>query len=443
MPDPGTRPKWNFKTESSLTGPLYNTKGNGEGSFSILDDDSISGSTSEDWTGSIGDTFSLSQKTSYTIKGSYNKANNQVTLIFDYGTTTEQIKGSYGGIQINIGGSSDDTTDKGTGRFTVDAHDANHQAHFDEFASRIGGNVSSFFNAYMAGKTISGSESHFVKPEKTVSFTLPLGIGNSVEVRQHWETSGLDYDAILTLQCSCDEMKTVEKVKKQLEQVFGFFNSYNCEKATIGLNNWLSGSGIDLTLDTNWLRQVSFVKTAEQENELRFLTQEDSTPPPSGGEISLAKTVASFVDGGTPPPYDTTWDSKLKAGITNFATLNPLDVDFLLRVGSFQLHSIGHFELSRITDSLNGNAVLITGTVKHSIHDRYDFNAGEQFPPFPIPGFPTIVFDELNLLKKCDKAKDYWQDATWVRTFKVAYNPDDTTNDRAYWNGLLSEFHGP
>ena len=57
----------------------------------------------------------------------------------------------------------------------------------------------------------------------------------------------------------------------------------------------------------------------------------------------------------------------------------------------------------------------ITGTVVHSIKDRYKFNPGEQFPPVT----PITTADELNLLEKCRGANQFNQDASWTQTLQA------------------------
>ena len=77
----------------------------------------------------------------------------------------------------------------------------------------------------------------------------------------------------------------------------------------------------------------------------------------------------------------------------------------------------------------------LIGTVYHFISQKIngvkqaygmvDFNPGGQFPPKEISwltkrlGFPTIVNDELNLMKKCYGAKDYKQSASWNKTVDI------------------------
>jgi hypothetical protein len=58
-------------------------------------------------------------------------------------------------------------------------------------------------------------------------------------------------------------------------------------------------------------------------------------------------------------------------------------------------------------------------------YDSYDFNPGEQFPPKWLSwltepaGYPTVINDELNLMKKCEGANDYTQQAGWDRTLDI------------------------
>jgi hypothetical protein len=196
---------------------------------------------------------------------------------------------------------------------------------------------------------------------------------------------------------------------------------------------------------------VQYIHDGEIQNELRLKIQPITIGPNAGD--SLFKKMIGVKTTGKPDVYKDKW-------IVDVTDPLPLPIhttatnDFALVVGSFKLVSYGEFKISL---DASGN-LIVDGSVRHVIsqkingvivdYDIYDFNAGKEFPPagtqtlLGLLGYPTIKFDELNLLKQCDTAKDYHQNAEWKRTFFVDINKDTPTS--FYRNILLTNlFKGP
>lgn len=84
-------------------------------------------------------------------------------------------------------------------------------------------------------------------------------------------------------------------------------------------------------------------------------------------------------------------------------------------------------------------------------YDTFDFNSGDMFPPRGgqtvggWAGFPTLIFDELNLLKKCEGAKDYHQKAEWERKLFVKIAADAQRSGPGFYKDVLLNtlFTGP
>ncbi len=254
----------------------------------------------------------------------------------------------------------------------------------------------------------------------------------------------------LQLTCNPEEERTIDKVRQQLQVIFGWYDTFDLEHATYALKKWLSGDDSNVDLDINWLRTTEPIQTGESTNEKRFLTKHTMSGPTKGE--SLVKILDEVAKDGKTRTFGDTWDYSLDVPIHIFDT-NSLDFD--LTVGSVQLSSVGNFEISRPADGM----LHLTGTVHHFIsqkingvkqaYDMVDFNPGEQFPPKAISKFteripgvdiPTIINDELNLMKKCYGANDYKQSANWDRNVDITntYN----TLRQLLKHGTLS-FNGP
>ena len=240
----------------------------------------------------------------------------------------------------------------------------------------------------------------------------------SLKVKDSHDVTSLDTDKSkipITITCNQDEEKTVKKVREQLNQVFSIADSYGWRHFSFGLNKWLSGDNTLLQLDQNWLKQVSLFKDAVTENKIMLETMPIGSGPNKGE--SLLKTISEVSRDGKPRTFADKWDSAVSTPLP-LPYRNTATQDFAVTVGSFQVTTMGTFVVSK---ELNGQISIkadATDTITQKIngvkqpYDEFDFNSGDVFPPYYlrwIPDIPTIVFDELNLLKKCAGANDYPQ----------------------------------
>ena len=231
--------------------------------------------------------------------------------------------------------------------------------------------------------------------------------------------------------CTIKDQEIVTKVKNQIEIILEIADFFKLENFIRGLNMWLSGSGSAdpqnaLELSTEWIRDIEFVENGEYINEEKFLFEEIDKGPYKGN--SLIKTVQKVMRDKTEQTFSHTnkFDKRRRDMYPYFATGNISIIDFILTVGSFSLLSEGKFEI-RVNEA--GDIITIKGEVSHKILELFDFNKNEKFPPdvmislvILVPGLSSLEnlqvnFDELNLLKKCDNAKDYYQKAEWKRSF--------------------------
>ncbi len=219
----------------------------------------------------------------------------------------------------------------------------------------------------------------------------------------------------VTITCSPEDEKTVNKVKGQLNQAIGIAKSQGWTHFIFGMNKWLSGDNTQLQLDGEWLKKVSLFTDAAFENKFRLHHNPIGNGPNKGD--SLINTVIKVYKDGVTRTFSDQWDSAKSAPLP-LPSRNAETNDFAVTVGSFQLTTKGTFVVSKEPDgkiTIKANAVdTITQKVNgvKQPYDVFDFNSGEKFPPAPlswIPGMPTIYFDELNLLKKCKGANDYHQ----------------------------------
>lgn len=257
----------------------------------------------------------------------------------------------------------------------------------------------------------------------------------------------------VTIQCNAQDQQTIDKVKGQIDQFMSLFASHNLQHATFGFKKWLSGDNTPLDLDVNWVRSSSLIKDAEKTNEERFQNK-----PTTGGD-SLIKTIKAVANDGQTREFGTTWDVAQKGPLpTPFR--DTATEDFIFTVGSYQFTSVGNFEVSRVDAGtvLGGPTIHIHGTVHHFLsqvinkvkqaYDMFDFNPGEQFPPPSLSwltqplGIPTVINDELNLMKKCEGANDYQQQAGWDRTMDIT-NGAVVLTHRLQEQNMPSLYTGP
>ena len=290
----------------------------------------------------------------------------------------------------------------------------------------------------------------------TTSFQAPSNIPRSLSSSTHiplefeltvTDDTGLsDSDQItVDIQCSSEDLEKIDNVKQDIAIVLGIWRDIGYVHSIDGFNIWLSGNQHDiLSLDVNWLRDQNSVESAEIINEHRIqkgdtinkniLNLFPSLPSYSNwlrdngfvetadiidenifnqestsNDVSLIDLVGKAVQTGeiqTLQGNDGKWDRVIESRI--------LITDFDYRVGSGQLTS--QAKISVIP--LGGNQIQIIGEVKNTLPDTYNFNPGVVF-------LGLLSADDLNLLKKCELAKDYEQKGEWTKVINVT---DDLPN---------------
>lgn len=188
-----------------------------------------------------------------------------------------------------------------------------------------------------------------------------------------------------------DKLAPTERI---INDAIAFMAENHLGEAAKRFSHWLDAEGTDLPLDVNWLRATRAIQDAETVNHLRFW--ED-----------LRKIIWQMQDGET-----RTFQDKWDRVITPYTQLAGTDFDFLVAVGTTQLSSDGTFTISR-----NGDTYTITGTLTHSLNDKFDFNPGDVFP-LPFQPF-SVTANDLNLLEENGLAKPFNQNAKWHETLNA------------------------
>jgi hypothetical protein len=231
--------------------------------------------------------------------------------------------------------------------------------------------------------------------------------------------------------CSCEEIETVTKVKQKLKLVLYLADEMKLDNFKEGLQKWLSGNDSERRLSTEWLKQVELITDAENFNELRLLKLEIMRGEKKGE--SLIKVIRRVMKDGERGYFKDSWDEAKRYPIAVPFSDNTATVDFVLTVGSFQITSEGEFRVTYVN-----NEVSLNGEVTHRLtqkirevkqpYDMFDFEEDRSYPPewvILLGGalgitIPSIKFNELNLLKKCDGAADYPQSASWNRVLNMS-----------------------
>ena len=251
----------------------------------------------------------------------------------------------------------------------------------------------------------------------TTSFNAPTNIPRSLtssinvplefELTVTDDTGLSDSDTVsVDIQCSAQDLERIQDVKQKMERVLGIWNELGYVHSINGFNIWVSGNQNDiLPLDVDWLRDQGFVKSAEKINEKRiergFAT---GFLDPKPNLIDLVRKAVQTGETQILQGTDGKWDRIIDADVSS---------DYYFRIGSSQLTSQATISIN----PLGGNQIQIVGKIDNTLQDTYDFNPGDSF------GFSNIsleIFaDDLNLLKKCETAKDYDQKGEWTKIVNV------------------------
>lgn len=223
--------------------------------------------------------------------------------------------------------------------------------------------------------------------------------------------------------------------------------------AIFGFKKWLSGDDTPLDLNVNWLTGTSFIKSSQSTNEKNFQQRAIGNGPEAGQ--SLVGIGEAVKEDGKTRQFGDTWEDAVSVPLPT-PLRDAASQDFTMTLGSYQLTSVGNFEVRIGTGTGNAATIHIEGTVHHFLsqkiggvkqaYDRYDFKPGQQFPPIwlswltTLLGLPTVKNDELNLMKECEGANDYNLQANWDRTLNVTDNWFTLIHE--LYAGIL-EFRGP
>jgi hypothetical protein len=240
--------------------------------------------------------------------------------------------------------------------------------------------------------------------DQTLPLLLPLQFSLTVT-----DSRGSSSDAELSVPIQCDPA-TEEKIASlippgpevEVKAIENGFALLSYTQSLARLQHWRAGSGIDLPLDSGWLKTTTTIQAAEAAQQQRFET----------AIINLAEILP--VGGPT-----TTYTFTFKNPIDKQTVYTNNDYDLYYAVGAINLTSTGTFQITHD----KANHVKITGTVTHSIKDRYDFNPGDVFSYTKLGLTYNVYADDLNLLKTCKGAKDFDQNAGWIQNLITQGNP--------------------
>jgi RHS repeat-associated protein len=199
-----------------------------------------------------------------------------------------------------------------------------------------------------------------------------------------------------------DENSTVEEIEAEVRRLIQEARDMGWTVGPDMLQNYLNGGG-DQLLSASWLRSFSKVRVAEQKNQGRF-------------QASLERIVKGMKCGETKTFHDY-WDAQISYEGRGFS----FDELFFASRDS-TLTSTGDFYLtknccmssySRRSSSINCEETVITGTVDHHWHDRYNWNIGADVY---IPGHGNIPDAALDKLRTQGSAKDFNMSSDWQQT---------------------------
>lgn len=230
MPAPNIKSKWGFKIKSSTIAPRYVKDGNGGGSFSVLDDGSISGNGDENSTASGFGLVTISSKSHYDVKGNYDKVTGKVTLLLFSNSVTQgqiNISGS-----VNIGISESETMNEPTGSGKVNA-DLPGFSTLGNFIFGSGGIKGKFTVDSPQGEySVNSSQNTPMPRSPPLSFTLPLEVGSSASIHRILGPNS-NYDVLLTLEpdqpqpCALTQFTASNFIGKRVVADIEFVNSLN------------------------------------------------------------------------------------------------------------------------------------------------------------------------------------------------------------------------
>lgn len=175
----------------------------------------------------------------------------------------------------------------------------------------------------------------------------------------------------------------LEMIKKARERNFNM--AADC------LQWWLDGTGFTKTMDFNWLRKQREVIAAENLNLDRF------------AEV-LEKYGKTLKEEGDLAKYEDHFEHQVKGGI--FGELHYTS-------GDSTLSSHCYFKIT-----IKGNKFLVTGIIKHSWWDDYNWHKGADAY---IPSFGSVKDSDALLVEKYYGARPFQMKSEWQQSFNKTF----------------------
>jgi hypothetical protein len=228
-----------------------------------------------------------------------------------------------------------------------------------------------------------------------------------------------------------NEVERLSDIERTVNDVIDFANDHNLTETAKRFSHWLDGSGDALPLDVDWLRTTVSIQNAEEWNDLRFTTNPHNEAFDKSKPHSILEIARTMKDGETRSFSDNwkkvvTYSQEVKNSLYPiFQSRMGKDCDLLFSVGNTQLESTGVFKVTR-----RGDEYAVSGSVTHSIADKFDFNSGDIFLVPEV--VPFISANELNLLEKYGIAKSFSQDTAWHQKLDAKGTLNDLRNPDIY-----------
>jgi len=183
-------------------------------------------------------------------------------------------------------------------------------------------------------------------------------------------------------------LQTLDEIEQRYREMIKAARKQGRNVAVDNLEHFLDGDGTARTLDWQWLRQFSAVRSAERVNQQRF-------------ETSLIDIAGKMADGES-REFSDYWDRVIKGSAFT---------ELYYASGDSTLTSSGKFKLKRA-----GNIVCITGIVNHDWFDPYDWHAGLSAT---IPGFGIVADDDAVRLKDAGRAMEFEMNSAWNQEMRA------------------------